>query len=201
MSLEQIHLELFRFINDLGKQYDSLNPVVIGIAEYTLYVLGAGLLVYWFTRSRANRMMVIQAGCAFVFAELLGKAAGMLYEHLQPFAVLPDVSLLIEHEIDNSFPSDHTIFFFSMCMSFLLVRKKEGWLWLALACCVALSRIWVGVHYPIDVAVGALFGTLSAVMMHVMIPKLAFIKSLLAQYEKIEQRIWPASDKKRSHNM
>lgn len=198
--LEQIHLEIFRFINDMGKQYDALNPVVVGIAEYTLYVLGAGLLIYWLTRSRANRMMVIQAVCAFIFAELLGKTAGILYEHQQPFAVLPNVNQLIEHDIDNSFPSDHTILFFSICMSFLLVRMKEGWLWLALACCVAISRIWVGVHYPIDVAVGALLGILSAVVVHLTLPKLAFVRSLLAQYEKIEQRVWPMQNKKRSHN-
>lgn len=94
----------------------------------------------WFTRSRKNRMMIIQAMVAFVTAEIIGKLAGKFHLNYQPFAVLPDVNKLVDHAVDNSFPSDHTILFFSICFSFWLVRKKTGWLWLMLAFCVANSR-------------------------------------------------------------
>ncbi|MCC0566937.1 MULTISPECIES: undecaprenyl-diphosphatase [Brevibacillus] len=198
MSFAELHIEVFRWINDLGKHYAALDPIAVFFAEYMMYVLAAGMLVYWFTRSNQNRMMVIQAVAAFVLAEILGKLAGQFYFHNQPFAVLSDVHTLIEHDIDNSFPSDHTILFFSVCISFLLVRKKEGWLWLAVAICVSLSRIMVGVHYPIDVATGALFGWLAALVSYWAVPKLSFIKQLLSFYEKVEGRILPA--KKKSTN-
>ncbi|USG64813.1 undecaprenyl-diphosphatase [Brevibacillus ruminantium] len=195
MSLVQYDLELFRSINDLGKEYAFLNPAAIFMAEYTMFLLGLGLIVYWFTRTKQNRMMVIQAVAAFVIAEVFASVAGHFFSHQQPFAVLPDVNQLIQHSIDNSFPSDHTILFFSMCFSFLFVRKREGWLWVLLALCVGISRILVGVHYPVDVVVGALLGILSACIAYLVIPQLSFVASLLSVYEKVERRFLPSKSK------
>ncbi|PDY44641.1 undecaprenyl-diphosphatase [Bacillus pseudomycoides] len=194
MSFTQINIDVFRLINDLGKQYPSLNPIIVFFAEYMLYVLILGILIYWFTRTNKNRMMVIQGGIAFICAEIIGKIVGQFYSHYQPFAVLPNVNQLVEHEIDNSFPSDHTILFFSICVSFWLIRKKEGWLWLMLAFCVAISRIWVGVHYPIDVVTGALVGSISALFVYWIAPKLSLIKRLLGLYERMEQHVIPVKN-------
>ncbi|MDM5154971.1 undecaprenyl-diphosphatase [Bacillus sp. DX1.1] len=198
MSFSQLNIDVFRSINDLGKQYSSLNPIVVFLAEYMLYFLCLGIVVYWFTRTNTNRMMVIHAVTAFILAEILGKMVGHLHSHYQPFAVLSHVNKLIEHDIDNSFPSDHSIMFFSICVSFWLVRKKEGWLWLVLAFCVAFSRIWVGVHYPVDVATGALFGIISALFVYWLMPKVSFITQLLSLYEKTEQRILPSKNKSKN---
>lgn len=198
MSLSKLNIDVFRSINDLGTQYSFLNPVVIFLAEYMLYVLCLTIAIFWFTRNTSHRLMVIHAIMAFALAEILGKAAGQLYSHHQPFAVLPLVNQLIAHEVDNSFPSDHTIMFFSICVSFYLTRKKEWWLWLVLPFCVAISRIWVGVHYPVDVIVGALFGIFSALAGSWLMTKLSIIKKWLAFYEKVEQRILPSKEKTES---
>lgn len=198
MSFSELNIDVFRSINDLGKQYSALNPGVVFIAEYMVYFLGLGLVVYWFTRNHRNRMMVIQAVITFILAEILGKLAGLFYSHYQPFAVLQDVNQLVEHAIDNSFPSDHSILFFSVCASFWLMRKKEGWLWLVLAVFVGLSRVWVGVHYPVDVITGALLGFISALFVYWAVPKVSFIQQILALYEKIEQKIVPSKNKSKN---
>ncbi|MDA1805512.1 undecaprenyl-diphosphatase [Bacillus cereus group sp. BY32LC] len=195
MSFSQFNIDIFRAINDLGKQYSFLNPAIVFLAEYMVYILALIILAYWFTGSRKSRMMVIQAIVAFVIAEVIGKIAGKFHLNYQPFAVLPDVNKLVDHAVDNSFPSDHTILFFSICLSFWLVRKKTGWLWLILALCVAISRIWVGVHYPFDVAVGALIGCISAVISYWLVPKLSFIRQLLTQYERVEKQVLPSKNK------
>ncbi|MED1622292.1 undecaprenyl-diphosphatase [Bacillus pseudomycoides] len=194
MPFSQFNIDAFRWINDLGKQNPSLNPMMVFVAEYMLYALVLGVLIYWFTRNNKNRMMIIQGGLAFIVAEIIGKIVGQFYSHHQPFAVLPNVNQLVEHEIDNSFPSDHTILFFSICVSIWLVRKKEGWLWLMLAFCVAISRIWVGVHYPIDVVTGALVGIISALFVYWIVPKLSFIKRLLGLYERMEKHVIPVKN-------
>ncbi|MED1060469.1 undecaprenyl-diphosphatase [Bacillus mycoides] len=185
MSFSQFNIDIFRAINDLGKQYSFLNSAMVFLAEYMVYIFGLIIIAYWFTGSRKSRMMVIQAMVAFVIAEVIGKIAGKFHLNYQPFAVLPDVNKLVDHAVDNSFPSDHTILFFSICFSFWLVRKKTGWLWLILAFCVAISRIWVGVHYPFDVAIGALIGCVSALFSYWLVPKFSFIKQLLTLYERV----------------
>ncbi|HFU7054438.1 undecaprenyl-diphosphatase [Bacillus cereus group sp. RP37] len=195
MSFSQFNIDIFRAINDLGKQYSFLNSTMVFLAEYMVYILALIILAYWFTGARKSRVMVIQAMIAFVIAEVTGKIAGKFHLNYQPFAALPDVNKLIDHTVDNSFPSDHTILFFSICFSFWLVRKKTGWLWLILAFCVAISRIWVGVHYPFDVAVGALIGCISAVFSYWLVLKLSFIRQLLTQYERVEKHVLPSKNK------
>ncbi|HHP1041833.1 TPA: undecaprenyl-diphosphatase [Bacillus thuringiensis] len=195
MSFSQLNIDTFRVINDLGKQYSSLNSTMVFLAEYMVYFLGLIIMAYWFTQSRKNKMMIIQAMFAFVTAELIGKLVGKLHLNYQPFAVLSNVNKLVDHAVDNSFPSDHTILFFSICFSFWLVRKKTGWVWLLLAFCVAISRIWVGVHYPFDVVTGALIGIISALFSYWVAPKITFIKQLLNLYEKIEKNLIPSKNK------
>ncbi|GEB34134.1 MULTISPECIES: undecaprenyl-diphosphatase [Brevibacillus] len=191
MNLMELNVQCFRAINDLGKQYPELNPAFYAIAEYTVYALALCALLYWFTRDSQNRMMVICATATFVMAEVLGKLAGTLHTNNQPFAELANVNQLVQKAVDNSFPSDHTILFFSFCVSFWLFQRKTGILWMLLAVCVGLSRIWVGVHYPADVLVGALISIGSALTVFLLLPRFAFVHSLLSFYEKMESAILP----------
>ncbi|SDJ90852.1 undecaprenyl-diphosphatase, partial [Aneurinibacillus migulanus] len=39
MVFSQFNIDAFRLINDLGKQYPYLNPVIVFLAEYMLYFL------------------------------------------------------------------------------------------------------------------------------------------------------------------
>ena len=172
------NVSLFRAINDLGKEYEYLNGLFIFIAEYTVFALAAVLLILWALNKRSDRIMAVCALLAFLFAEAAGKFVGKLYVHQNPFAELQDVSKLIEKDIGNSFPSDHTILFFSICFTFFLFRKKRWYIWMLLAVTVGFSRIWVGVHYPADIMAGAALGILSAWICYRTIPKIGAIKKL-----------------------
>lgn len=128
MSFSQFNIDIFRAINDLGKQYSFLNSAMVFLAEYMVYIFGLIIIAYWFTGSRKSRMMVIQAMVAFVIAEVIGKIAGKFHLNYQPFAVLPDVNKLVDHAVDNSFPSDHTILFFRFVFRFFLfVKRLDGY--------------------------------------------------------------------------
>ncbi|MGE5701888.1 MAG: undecaprenyl-diphosphatase [Clostridia bacterium] len=189
--MELLHIEAFRFLNDLGKEYPSLNPLVLFFAEYMQFGLCAGMVFYWLTRTDKNRRMVLHAVLAFLLAEVIGKTAGLVYSHYQPFAELPNVNQLVAHAVDNSFPSDHSILFFSVCFTIWLTQRRKTWLWLVIACGVALSRVWVGVHYPIDVMAGALIGVFSAKLVVAIGPRLAILTKLLEAYERVERRMIP----------
>ncbi|MDN4074201.1 undecaprenyl-diphosphatase [Fictibacillus terranigra] len=188
MSLTQFNNETFRSINELADRFSEANPVMVFLAEYMPYALGILVIGYCLTRSNRNRLMIVFAIMSCGIAEILGKFAGLAYSHHQPFAELTNVHQLVEHVIDNSFPSDHTIIFFSICTSIWLFRRKEGVIWLLLALCVAFSRVWVGVHYPIDVAAGALIGMISSMVVYKIIPLLPFAKPLMKRYAKSDTK-------------
>ena len=59
----------------------------------------------------------------------------------------------------SSFPSDHAVLFFALATSIFFLSRKAG----MIAYChaffiVCLPRIYMGIHYPTDVLVGALLG-------------------------------------------
>lgn len=191
----EFNIDLFWMINDLGKQFPAVNPSMVIIAEYMVLFLALSVIVFWFTRKNENRMMVICGGFSFIFAEIIGKLAGKIHSNQNPFAELSNVNKLIEKAVDNSFPSDHTILFFSFCVTFWLFKKGWGFLWILLAFLVGISRIWVGVHYPADVFVGAVISTLVAAVVYYIVPRLQIIQKLLAIYEKAERAILPAKGK------
>ncbi len=189
MNLSEINIELFRMFNDLGKEVMFLNPIMIFFAKYMKYFLLFGIIMYWFTRKRENRIMIISSMFAFVIAEVFGAIAGAIHSNNQPFVELNNVNQLIGHAIDNSFPSDHAIEFFSICITFLLFKKNLRYVWLAIAILVSISRVWVGVHYPADILVGAILGIIGAALCYWIIPQLNVIKKLLDIYEQGEDYV------------
>ncbi|MGE8005171.1 undecaprenyl-diphosphatase [Lysinibacillus sp. NPDC093216] len=189
MNISEMNNNLFRMVNDIGKELTFINFPMVIIAEYTVFFLAIFVILFWFTKNKENKMMLICGGISFILAEILGKVAGLLHFNKQPFAVLSNTNQLIEKTINNSFPSDHTILFFSFCMSFWLFKKGKWIVWMLLAILVGISRIWVGVHYPLDVLVGAFIGITSAVIIYFTVSKLTIITTLITKYESIEKGI------------
>lgn len=193
MEISEVNIQLFRAINNMGKEYPFLNEPFIILAEYAIFLLMAALLIYWFTRKQTNRLMVISAVFSSFLAEIVGKSLGLLYSHHQPFAVLTSVNQLIDKNVGNSFPSDHTMVFFSVCVSIALIRRKYWPVWVLLALAVGISRIWVGVHYPVDIIVGALLGSGSALLVYKGIPSIPFVRQSIYFYEKGENYLFGRS--------
>ncbi|WP_179167293.1 MULTISPECIES: phosphatase PAP2 family protein [unclassified Streptomyces] len=63
---------------------------------------------------------------------------------------------------DWSFPSNHATIAGASALALVLVRRALVWLTAPLALLMAFSRVFVGVHYPHDVAAGLLLGTVVA---------------------------------------
>src|SRR5262249_52050429 len=58
----------------------------------------------------------------------------------------------------SSFPSDNATYLFAIAAGFWLVSWRVGLLFAAFAAFVATARVFLGIHYPSDVLVGAVIG-------------------------------------------
>ncbi len=84
----------------------------------------------------------------------------MIYPVERPFAFLDNVNLLITENPLNSFPSGHAALAFALATTMFLYNKKLGILFFGGAILVAISRILVGVHFPLDILIGSILGIL-----------------------------------------
>ena len=82
---------------------------------------------------------------------------------IRPYDFFNDLTVIIERQKDFSFPSGHTTNAFACAwVIFRMAKKRYGVPALVLAILIALSRRYVGVHYPTDVFAGVVIGILSA---------------------------------------
>ena len=185
MSITELNVQGFRIINDLSKDFSFLNLPFVFIAEYLLILIIVIALILFFTPLKQCRLMIICALLTVILAVIIRIPVSMLHSNLQPFAELENVNQLIEKTVGNSFPSDHAILIFSICVTFALFQKRFAWLWLTLASLVGVLRIWAGVHYPADVLTGALIAVIAAIIVFFIVPKLPFAKRLAKQQIEI----------------
>jgi undecaprenyl-diphosphatase len=102
----------------------------------------------------------------------LGLAMSQVISHFwvreRPFEAHPAQTILLapaSHE--PSFPSDHAVAAFAIAFSVLLVGGRlAGALFLTAALVIGITRVFVGLHYPGDIAGGALVGLAAAVAVY-----------------------------------
>jgi undecaprenyl-diphosphatase len=97
---------------------------------------------------------------------LADAAAGLLkalVDRPRPFVRYPEPKILVPRPHDASFPSGHAATSFAAATILSFAFPKAAPAFLVLAAAVAYSRVYVGVHYPLDVLGGAALGALVAI--------------------------------------
>lgn len=179
MNFSELNVQGFRVINDLGKQFDFLNPVFVFLAEYIIFLVLFATILSLFLKK--HRLIGICTLLAIILAEGVGRLVSLLHSNNQPFAELANVNQLVEKAVDNSFPSDHTMIVFACCVSFWIFRRGWTILLVVLAFLVGISRIGVGVHYPGDVFIGAVISIISVLIVYAVVPKMSYIQTKFDQ--------------------
>jgi len=162
---EKVNEQLFLTINGLSHQSPFLDRLMVFCAQYIPFILIALVVYLWLLGKKPGRRAAVRATLSGGAALVLARIVGAFHYQALP-SVLGLGRPLILHAANNTFPSDHVSFSFGLAMSLLF---SGSFLWaesLFLAVLVAFARVYVGVHFPLDVLAGALVGTAAAGIVH-----------------------------------
>lgn len=137
---------------------NSFMPFVSFLGNSGAIWILSGIILIFFPKYRKNGWFVLLSLLAgFIICNLTLKP---LVARPRPCWIRPDVPLLISIPHDFSFPSGHTVSSFAAAESLRYANRKLGVLAYILAVLIAFSRLYLYVHFPSDVIVGAIIGFL-----------------------------------------
>ena len=160
--IQQIDFMILEWIQShlQGAALDLLMPTITALGNGGWLFILLALVLLLSKRYRRQ-------GCALAVSLLLCLLVGNLFlkplfARLRPFEVAGLSELLISPPTDYSFPSGHTSASFAAAAAWwrTLPRRWMQVTAVVLAALMALSRLYVGVHFPSDVLAGVLVGLL-----------------------------------------
>ena len=190
-------LTLYKALNGFAAGHDAFEDVLRFFSQDAQYFFVALLAALFFAtgkwRSVNARHGAVAAGFSALLALGIAQVITEFWDRARPYDAHPaDAHLFIAPSSDPSFPSDHATAAFAIAVAIWLRNRKAGWLALAMATIVAVSRVAVGVHYPGDVIGGALIGTIAALILW--LPPIRRVLHGLAEwagsiYERVLDRV------------
>lgn len=123
----------------------------------SLLVIAIGLAADLASRRRFPLAAVL-AATSYLVATLLANALKAATNRPRPSVADPTIHPLIAVPGSSSLPSGHAADAFAAALAVGLVHPRLRWPLLLLAGLIALSRVWLGVHYLTDVIAGAALG-------------------------------------------
>ncbi len=142
---------LFLLINPAHQPETILLNIAKFFAELPIVLIPLCLIALWIKGQKA-RIVALNAGLITTLALLVNYLISLIWFHNRPFADHIGTTL-IHHAADSSFPSDHITLFASV--GFYLFYEKSyqklGAALLLLSLMTGWARVFVGVHYPLDI--------------------------------------------------
>ena len=163
------NVTLFDKINGLAANHLLLNNFMIFIAKYGVFIIPV-ILVFLLIRKDYKNFLFV--GLSIALALLVGYITKDLFYHPRPFAMGMGYDL-VRDDNSSSFPSNHTVAMFALATALLLINKRlVGAISLVVAILVGISRVYIGVHFPLDVLGGIVYGVTLTLLFYLVFPKM-----------------------------
>lgn len=157
-DLEILNDLLFLRINGGSDTAPLLLTAARWLADDTVYAIPCMLVAMWLLGGTARRNLALRTFFIVMVALATNQLIAVFFPHPRPFMIGLGHAWL-PHIADSSFPSNHMTIFCAAGISLCLGGMSGmGAGLLAMSLAVAWARIFLGVHYPLDMA-GAIIVT------------------------------------------
>ena len=161
-TLNSIDQAVFAFINlNLANPVtDFIMPAVTSdILLRIIYAIGI-LVLLWKGNRRLRWMVLFSAIVLLLTDQIVANFLKHWIERPRPCHTLEEINLLVGCGGGFSMPSAHAANVFGQASLFSWHYREARVYLMIFAAIVAISRVFVGVHYPADILVGSAIGIL-----------------------------------------
>lgn len=171
--MEALNTHLFLLMNASAHPSPLVVALARVLADGLVWLVPLLLVAGWLWGDEQHRKVMLEATATGLMGLLLNQLIGLAWQHPRPFMVNVGHTLL-QHAADSSFPSDHLTLLWGVAFSLVTyTRQRYAGMCLAiLGLPVAWARIYLGVHFPLDMAGAMLIALLSAGALHRATPHL-----------------------------
>ncbi|MEU3344562.1 phosphatase PAP2 family protein [Streptomyces sp. NPDC006700] len=167
LSGSSIDGSLYLDVVDLARRSPAWwDDMVTAWSAYGLAVFAVLMAAAWWRSRRVGARAAVAAlavPLVVVLAYAVNSLVKLLVHEIRPCRTLHVVTLeACPARTDWSFPSNHAAIAAAAAVALFLVSRRLGAVACVAAVAMAASRVWVGAHYPHDVAAGLLTGALVA---------------------------------------
>lgn len=161
-----LNLGLYMHWAAAGSASRASVDVALLFANDAIYAAPLLLIWGWLRHPDALRLPLVQAAGAALLALGIDQLIGLVVFEPRPFAVGLGPALLA-HAPDSGFPSDHLTVMWAVAASLLFAApwRRAGLLLALLGLPMAWARVYLGVHWPLDMAGAALVGLMAALLL------------------------------------
>ncbi|MBU4536684.1 phosphatase PAP2 family protein [Patescibacteria group bacterium] len=157
--------KIFTYLNNFALQNELFDTIIIFITDWLIWWMIFGAIVLLLLKKiTPKQFLKIIFYPAIIWG--IAKIIKYFYFSPRPFLELENAKLLIDHGANDSMPSGHSVLSSALATATYLYNKKIGILFFLGAILIGLSRIIVGVHWPLDVLAGFLLGTAGVLILN-----------------------------------